>query len=295
VTTLRTAINPLPWFLGPRAEWLLDPETLDDALGVVTEAGFGAVSIEIPAEFDVEQYCSTLAAGGVAPAPGYFGADFHDLAARSALIEAASRHARIHRELGVSQTFIASNLSPERIASPAVGAAPDPARTATIAETVALVVHAMGEEGVTASLHQHVSSWIETEQELDEVLAAVPELGFGPDTGHLFWAGMDPVAVMTRHRDRITGVHIKDASSSAMARAKAESLDYFGATHIDLWRELGEGDVALAEALAVVPEEFGGWFVVEVDVPSLPTAEESTLASGAWVRRWHDRVKAERS
>ncbi|GAA0990243.1 sugar phosphate isomerase/epimerase family protein [Subtercola frigoramans] len=279
------AINPLPWFLGPHGEPLLTPESLDEALGVLVRAGFGAVSIAIPEGMSPSDYLAALATQTVVPAAGYFGADLHDEATRDSVVEAAVLHARQHRELGVTQTFIASNLSPERILLPAQGALADPVRTAVIAETVGQVMRAMADEGVTACLHPHVGSWIETEEEIDQVMAAVPELRFGPDTGHLFWAGMDPARVMQRYSGRLGGVHIKDASLDAMKRALDARLDYFDAAQLHVWTELGEGDVDLVAALATVPDDFDGWLVVEVDVPSAPTAEESTLASGEWIRR----------
>jgi hypothetical protein len=54
----------------------------------------------------------------------------------------------------------------------------------------------VGGIGGSLALHPHVGTWIETEQEMESVLAAVPNtaLRFRPDTGHLTWAGMDAVA-----------------------------------------------------------------------------------------------------
>jgi inosose dehydratase len=34
---------------------------------------------------------------------------------------------------------------------------------------------------------------------------------------------------------------------------------------------------------AAIPPSFDGWFVIEVDVPDLPTKEESTAESARWI------------
>ena len=49
-------------------------------------------------------------------------------------------------------------------------------------------------------LHPHVATAIEVEDEVHRVLREIEEsiLGVGPDTGHLTWAGMDPVVELTQ-------------------------------------------------------------------------------------------------
>ena len=90
----------------------------------------------------------------------------------------------------------------------------------------------MRDEGVTAALHPHVGGWVETEHELRTVLDGVgPDLlAFGPDTGHMSWAGMDVPAVLRDYADRIVGVHLKDTFAAGIARAAADDLDYQTAT-----------------------------------------------------------------
>src|SRR5688500_15460951 len=66
---------------------------------------------------------------------------------------------------------------------------------------------------VSAPLHHsQVGGVFETENEITQLLDALgPDVnGFGPDTGHLRWAGIDPAAMIARYSDRIGGIHIKD-------------------------------------------------------------------------------------
>jgi inosose dehydratase len=134
----------------------------------------------------------------------------------------------------------------------------------------------MRAEGVTAALHPHVGGWVETEHEVRTVLDAVgPDLlAFGPDTGHMAWAGMDVPAVLRDYADRIVGVHLKDTFAAGIARAGAQGYDYTEATRPGrIWAEPGLGDVDLTGCVAALPAGFTGDLMIEVDVPSLPVRE----------------------
>jgi inosose dehydratase len=292
--TLRpnVGINPLPWFLDADGTWLLSRSTIIEASGPVLEAGFDAITIDIPEGMLVGEYAELLDSLGLTTAPGYFGADFHDRSALDDTIERARRHVAAHRELGHDRSFVAANLSPERIARPGIGADADPGRFAALLDGLAQTVDVFRAGGVEPCLHPHVGSWIELESEVEAALDAVPELAFGPDTGHLFWAGMDPAAMIRRYRDRVGSVHLKDSSRASADAARARGDGYFAATAAasGVWRELGNGDVDLAEVLEVLSADFAGWFIIEVDVPELPTATASTRHSGEWART-HLRAK----
>jgi inosose dehydratase len=138
-------------------------------------------------------------------------------------------------------------------------------------------------------LHPHVGSAIEVEDEIHAVLGGVEEslLGFGPDTGHLTWAGMDAIKVMSRYANRIGAMHLKDVHADQVSASKAAGATYHEATRekFTVWTEPGRGDIDLPGALATLPESFNGWIVVEVDVPEAPTNLASTQISAAWISK----------
>ena len=122
---------------------------------------------------------------------------------------------------------------------------------------------------------------METEHELRTVLDRIgPDLlAFGPDTGHMAWAGMDVPAVLRDHADRIVGVHLKDTFAAGTARARSEDLDYTAATRPGgIWAEPGRGQVDLEACLAAFPAGFSGDYMIEVDVPSVPLRECHQIA-----------------
>lgn len=291
----KVAVNPLPWVLGPNG-FDLSLATVQDAVAGISAAGFTAMHSDVPPGMSPADYRQLLADHGVRPAPGYFGAHFdgpaEDLAA---LVEAARQHARVQLELGLTEAFLASHLNPARIAAPAVGADFDAARLDLVVERIGVVASAITAEGLTPCFHPHVGSWIETEHEVRAMLDGVDSsvLAFGPDTGHLYWGGSDPAALVADYAERVRAMHLKDVHRVAAAKARDQGDDYQGATNVEhVWTEPGRGDVDFAAVFAALPESYDGWFVVEVDVPDLPTKEESTLASARWIAEQPERVPA---
>jgi len=204
-----------------------------------------------------------------------YSGSFADRATHAAQAEAARVFAARQAAFGQRFCMISTIEAPgsPRIDRPAMGTAFDAARLEVVVDGIARCCAAMRAEGVTAALHPHVGGWVETEHEVRAVLDAVgPDLlAFGPDTGHMAWAGMDVPAVLRDYADRTVGVHLKDVFAEGVARAKAEGRGYHEATRPGrIWAEPGLGQVDLPACLAAFPAGFAGDYMIEVDVPSLP-------------------------
>ena len=281
----RVAINPLPWILGDTA-FNLSRETLTLAMTELRPIGFDHLTIDVPDGWTTPHYSALLTEHGFRPAPGYFSGDWSDRAAHAGLVERVKVHANVHAELGLDRAFIAHDLVPERIERPAVGSGT--AALPVIADGLALAAEAARAEGVRYALHPHVGSPVETEPEVRAVLDATAgsALAFGPDTGHLAWAGADPADLVRDYAERVIAVHLKDVEPEARAAAIAAGDDYRAAT-VDrhLWIEPGRGMVDFDAVFDALPPDFDGWFVIEVDVPHAPTAAESSAISYTFLRK----------
>lgn len=280
----RVGLNPLPWVLTPDGFDLSVP-VLRSAFADIATTPFKGIHADPPPGLDATGYRALLAEYDLEPAPGYFSADFHTADARE-LVESAKKHAAVQAELGNTEVFLAAGLTAERIAHPAIGYGGD-ADLQRLIDGIGLAAQAITSAGVTPALHPHVGSTIETESEIRAVLDAVPDsvLAFGPDTGHLAWAGITPAALMTQYADRIAAVHLKDVHLDQAQAAKAADANYFEATvtQFTVWTEPGRGDVDLLEAVGALPDSFAGWLIVEVDVPEADTNLGSTELSAQWI------------
>jgi inosose dehydratase len=277
----KLAVNPLPWVLGPGG-FELSEATLRPALTDLSAVGFDALHADLPEGWTVDRYRRFLAEYGFRPAPGYFAADFTDPEQHATIAESARRHAATLAELGLTESFSASNPSQERFTRPAIGASASAERTKIVSDGLANAAEAALAEGVRHALHPHIGTWVETEAEVRQVLDATTgsALAFGPDTGHLAWAGMSPEAIIGDYADRVIALHLKDVDQGAAAAARAAAADYFAATGVHhVWTEPGCGSVDFRAVFAALPAEFDGWSVLEVDVPNLPTPKESARVS----------------
>jgi len=283
----KVGVNPLPWVL-TQDGFDLSIATLSVAFPAIVAAGFDAVHADIPEGMPASDYRKLLADHGLRAAPGYFAAHFDTRENFNQTLDAARRHAAGQAELGLTEAFFASHLNPARIAAPAVGAGFDAGTFDLVVDQMAQTAAVITAEGITPCLHPHVGSWVETEAEVRRVLDSIDpaHLSFGPDTGHLFWAGIDPAAIIADYADRVRAVHIKDVHRDAAERARQRHADYAETVYAEnVWTEPGQGDVNFERTLAALPVGYDGWFVCEVDNPDRKSKEESTALSARWVAR----------
>jgi inosose dehydratase len=283
----KMAFNPLPWFMTAEG-WRDDlAPPLPAMLAAIKDAGYDGVHAEVPKGSTAAAYRALLADHGLLPAPGYFQASFGDPDGIADTIERARVVARDHAVLGLDRIFLAEqfDVTPDRFATPAQGVGADAGRLAKISDGIGRVASAMTAEGVVPCLHSHVATKIETVEEAEAVLAAVPEavLKVGPDTGHIAWTGADAVAFFRRHAGRVGAVHVKDIRRSVAEALKRDGADYRDAGARHIWTEPGRGDLDLEGAIRSLGR-FDGWFVVEVDIADQPTVERSAKVAADWLR-----------
>jgi inosose dehydratase len=271
----RLAVNPIAYWL---AGGVPDrtTRTLGPAFTELAEIGYTAVKADVPDDMDAADYLPWLASFGLEPALSLYSGAFADRETHRDQAEAARVFAARQASFGQRFCMISTFGAEPRTQHPAVGHGFDADRLEVVVDGIARCCAAMRSEGVTAALHPHVGGWVETEHEVRTVLDDVgPDLlAFGPDTGHMAWAGMDVPAVLRDYSDRIVGAHLKDTFAAGVARARAEDLSYGDATRPGgIWAEPGLGQVDLAACVAAFPAGFVGDYMIEVDVPSLPLRE----------------------
>jgi inosose dehydratase len=142
--------------------------------------------------------------------------------------------------------------------------------------------------GLRTVFHHHCAGYVETPREIDELLSRTDPrvLGLCLDTGHLMFAGGDPLATLAAYRDRIWHVHFKDCDPAVAARSRSEGWDYHTSVRRGIFCELGRGTVPFAGVLdALRVRNYSGWIVVEQDVlPGLGTPAASATRNREYLR-----------
>ena len=135
------------------------------------------------------------------------------------------------------------------------------------AEKLTVFSEFMWSEGMPISFHHHMGTVIETEAEVDLLMEhSGDKVGLLLDTGHITFAGGDPLSVIKKHGKRINHVHMKDIRADIFARVKAEDMSFLDAVLAGVFTVPGDGMIdyqKVAEALKL--ENYSGWVVVEAE------------------------------
>ncbi|NRP19595.1 Inosose dehydratase [Ensifer adhaerens] len=120
--------------------------------------------------------------------------------------------------------------------------------------------------GVRAVIHPHAGGYIEFSDEIERIARDVPQeiAGFCLDTGHTFYAGMDPVETLRRYADRLDYVHFKDIDQTVFDRVMGERIRFFEACAEGVMCPIGRGVIdypAIRQTLADIG--YHGFITVE--------------------------------
>jgi inosose dehydratase len=284
MTTRRIAANPIPyWSRAGKTR-----EVFEEAFKDFQDIGFTAVKADVPDDMSPSAYAGWIAGYGLSPSLSLFNSPFDETVDMAEEVERAKRFAAIQVALGLDRTMISSMSIPARLATPAVGAGFDEGRLARAIDNCGTVCRVLRAEGLRPLHHSHVGGVFETEGEIVRLLDDLgPDvIGFGPDTGHLRWAGIEPAPFIRRYADRIGGIHIKDCFPDLLVAGSRAGMSYQQVQSTKrLWAEPGLGVVDFGAVVAAIPGDYDGDFMIEVDEPSVESKLESHRISFDWARR----------
>jgi inosose dehydratase len=127
----------------------------------------------------------------------------------------------------------------------------------------------MANKGLTLSYHHHMGSMIEDADDIDWLMdGSGPEVTLLYDTGHLVFAGADPLAVLDKWGDRVHHVHFKDVRADKMRWVREENRSFLDGVRAGVYSVPGdpEGCIdfqAITDRLKTM--DYNGWIVVEAE------------------------------
>ncbi|MGM9677474.1 MAG: sugar phosphate isomerase/epimerase family protein, partial [Butyricicoccus sp.] len=134
--------------------------------------------------------------------------------------------------------------------------------------------------GVRPVLHPHCGGYIEFADEIDRLAEEIPNdlAGFVLDTGHLTYAGMDPVEWLRKYKDRLDYVHFKDIDKKVYDEVMGEHIRFFEGCAKGSMCPIGKGMLdykAIADVLAEI--NYNGYITIEQECD--PRNVENSLAN----------------
>ncbi|MBU4683795.1 myo-inosose-2 dehydratase [Cedecea davisae] len=123
------------------------------------------------------------------------------------------------------------------------------------------------QQGVQIAYHHHMGTVIESAEDVDNLMLHTgPEVGLLLDTGHLTFAGADPLAVAERWVSRINHVHCKDVRAAVLADVKNRKTSFLDAVLSGVFTVPGDGSVNYPPIMALLKKQgYQGWLVVEAE------------------------------
>jgi inosose dehydratase len=120
--------------------------------------------------------------------------------------------------------------------------------------------------GVRPVIHPHAGGHIEFADEIERIVADVPAgvAGLCLDTGHTWYAGMDPAATLARYADRTDYIHFKDIDRAVFDRVMGERIRFFEACAAGVMCPIGRGVIDYPAIHGLLERQgYGGFITVE--------------------------------
>lgn len=265
---VRLGINPLTWTNDDMPE--LGAETpLETCLAEAKQAGFAGVELGNKFPRVASALKPILDRHGLALVSGWYGSRLleRDVEAEMA---AAEPHIALLASLGCKvmvQAEVSRAIHGERGTPLSRRPVLSDADWAILAPRLTEMGRRLRARGLHLAYHHHMGTVIESHAEVDRLMDSTgAEVGLLLDTGHLTFAGGDPVAAARRHAARIVHVHCKDIRAAVMRAAKASDLPFLAAVLEGVFTVPGDGCVDYAAVLPpIAAAGYDGWLVVEAE------------------------------
>lgn len=125
------------------------------------------------------------------------------------------------------------------------------------------------DQGITLVYHHHMGTIVETASEIDAFMANTgPATKLLLDTGHAWFAGVDPEALAQKYMPRVGHLHAKNVRPDIKAQVEGEGLSFLEGVRRGVFTVPGDmdGAVPFGPVLKVAANHgYSGWLVIEAE------------------------------
>lgn len=125
-------------------------------------------------------------------------------------------------------------------------------------------------EGMQLVYHPHIGTGVENSDDIDRLMEGTKaeDVKLLLDTGHLYYAGVDPLKVTQTYADRIEHVHLKNIRQAALDKSKATGRGFLDSIRAGIFTVPGdtEGAIDFKPILQeLASAKYEGWLMVEAE------------------------------
>lgn len=264
----RLGISPIAWWNDDLVE-LSDDVSLEECLRQARQAGYTGMETGRRFPIDPAELGPILERHGIAVCGGWFSGLLADgdieaekdrIAPQMALFKAMDAPCIVYGET-------AGTIQGDRGAPLATKRRLDDDQMRAYGRRLTAFAEWCADQGMPLSFHHHMATVVETEAELDALMAQSGEaLPLLFDAGHMAFAGGDVMRVIDRHHARINHVHVKDVRRGVIDTLDRTRESFLDAVVKGAFTVPGDGDLDFAAIIARLAEHgYQGWFVVEAE------------------------------
>ena len=264
---VRIGINPLTWTNDDLPE-LGESNSLEKCLSEAKLAGYEGVELGRKFPRDAAVLGPILKKHGLNLVSGWYSARLLERSVEDE-IRAMQPHATLLKALGAkAMVFAEVSRCVHGDRSVALSKRPRMAQKEwqPFCQRLDEIADHLKDEGLELAYHHHMGTVIQAEDEVDRMMDSTKSVGLLLDTGHLTFAGGDPLRALKRHARRIVHVHCKDIRKDKLALARQRDWSFLDAVLGDVFAVPGDGSIDFNPILgALARHRYAGWLVVEAD------------------------------
>ena len=264
---VRIGINPLTWTNDDLPE-LGEANSLETCLKEAKLAGYEGVELGRKFPRDAKVLGPILKPHGLNLVSGWYSARLLERSVEDE-IKAMQSHAALLRSLGAKvMVFCEVSRCVHGDRKIPLSRRPKLAEKEwkQFGERLDAVAAELDKQGLTMAYHHHMGTVIQSEDEVDRMMGSTKSVGLLLDSGHLTFAGGDPMRALKRHAKRIVHVHCKDIRKDRLAAARKQDMSFLDAVLGDVFAVPGDGSIDFEPLLAeLAKHDYQGWLVVEAD------------------------------
>jgi inosose dehydratase len=266
--SIRFGVSPIAWINDDMPELGADT-SLEQVLAEARSIGFAGIELGGRFPRDAATLATLLARFQLVLVGGWYSAS---LLTRSAHEEIAALQAHLDllQALGCTVFIIAEtsnaihgNRNRALSASPRL----ERAGWARFGEKLTEVADHVAAAGMRLAYHHHLGTVVESGEDLARLLESTgASVGMTIDTGHAALGGVDAIALIRTHPQRVAHVHCKDIRGEIFRKIKAEGGSFLGGVLDGMFTVPGDGDLdfrKVVQALAAIG--YCGWIIVEAE------------------------------
>lgn len=124
------------------------------------------------------------------------------------------------------------------------------------------------ENGMRIVYHHHMGTGIQSADDIDKLMSEThPDLvSLLLDTGHLYFAGENPLSIIQKHARRIRHVHLKDIRGDILKHTRENKLSFLDAVRAGVFTVPGDGCIDFLPIFSELKKiNYQGWWVVEAE------------------------------